>query len=123
MKIINLDQTDYKKLDAKSYDLEKRRLRIEFLKLQEDVIKNNMYEKNLNSINNSKNIVLNEFNLINRIDKIIDNYEANNQEGNYEKITVYDKRHFEKTGNFAKLAFKVDSTLKKISNKLENYYI
>jgi hypothetical protein len=24
MKIINLDQTDYKKLDAKSYDLEKR---------------------------------------------------------------------------------------------------
>ena len=41
MKIINLDQTDYKKLDAKSYDLEKRRLRIEFLKLQEDVIKNN----------------------------------------------------------------------------------
>ena len=40
MKIINLDQTDYKKLDAKSYDLEKRRLRIEFLKLQEDVIKN-----------------------------------------------------------------------------------
>ena len=41
MKIINLDQTDYKKLDAKSYELEKRRLRIEFLKLQEDVIKNN----------------------------------------------------------------------------------
>ena len=93
------------------------------IKKIEDVIKNNMYEKNLNSINNSKNIVLNEFNLINRIDKIIDNYEANNQEGNYEKITIYNKRHFENTGNVAKLAFKVDSTLKKISNKLENYYI
>ena len=32
MKIINLDQTEYKKLAAKSYDLEKRRLRIEVFK-------------------------------------------------------------------------------------------
>ena len=30
MKIINLDQTDYKKLDAKSYDLEKEDLELNF---------------------------------------------------------------------------------------------
>ena len=40
MSLISLDQTEYKKLDAKSYSLEKRRLQIELLKLQEDVIKN-----------------------------------------------------------------------------------
>ena len=39
--LITLDQTEYKRLDAKSYALEKRRLQIELLKLQEDVIKNN----------------------------------------------------------------------------------
>ena len=41
MSLISLDQSEYKSLDAKSYDREKRRLRIELLKLQEDVIKNN----------------------------------------------------------------------------------
>lgn len=40
MSLISLDQTEYKKLEAKSYSLEKRRLQIELLKLQEDVIKN-----------------------------------------------------------------------------------
>ncbi len=40
MSLISLDQSDYKSLNAKSYDREKRRLRIELLKLQEDVIKN-----------------------------------------------------------------------------------
>ena len=40
MTLINLDQAEYKKLDTKAYILEKRRLQIEFLKLQEDVIKN-----------------------------------------------------------------------------------
>ena len=38
--LIALDQTEYKRLDAKAYALEKRRLQIELLKLQEDVIKN-----------------------------------------------------------------------------------
>jgi len=41
MSLISLDQSEYKRLDAKAYDREKRRLRIELLKLQEDVIKNN----------------------------------------------------------------------------------
>ena len=41
MSLISLDQSEYKSLDAKAYDREKRRLRIELLKLQEDVIKNN----------------------------------------------------------------------------------
>ena len=40
MSLISLDQAEYKKLEAKSYSLEKRRLQIELLKLQEDVIKN-----------------------------------------------------------------------------------
>ena len=40
MSLISLDQSEYKSLNAKSYDREKRRLRIELLKLQEDVIKN-----------------------------------------------------------------------------------
>jgi polyphosphate kinase 2 len=41
MSLITLDQSEYKRLDAKAYDTEKRRLQIELLKLQEDVIKNN----------------------------------------------------------------------------------
>ena len=40
MSLISLDQSEYKSLDAKTYDREKRQLRIELLKLQEDVIKN-----------------------------------------------------------------------------------
>ena len=40
MSLISLDQAEYKKLEAKAYSLEKRRLQIELLKLQEDVIKN-----------------------------------------------------------------------------------
>ena len=41
MSLITLDQSEYKRLDAKAYATEKRRLQIELLKLQEDVIKNN----------------------------------------------------------------------------------
>ena len=41
MNLISLDQSEYKRLDTKAYTLEKRRLQIELLKLQEDVIKNN----------------------------------------------------------------------------------
>ena len=41
MSLVLLDQSEYKRLDAKVYDREKRKLRIELLKLQEDVIKNN----------------------------------------------------------------------------------
>lgn len=40
MRITELDQREYKKLDDNAYSLEKRRLQIELLKLQEDVIKN-----------------------------------------------------------------------------------
>ena len=40
MSLITLDQSEYKRLDAKAYAIEKRRLQIELLKLQEDVIKN-----------------------------------------------------------------------------------
>ena len=40
MSLITLDQSEYKRLDAKAYATEKRRLQIELLKLQEDVIKN-----------------------------------------------------------------------------------
>ncbi|MEC8333290.1 MAG: polyphosphate kinase [Verrucomicrobiota bacterium] len=41
MSSIILNQSEYKKLDAKAYQTEKRRLQVELLKLQEDVIKNN----------------------------------------------------------------------------------
>jgi len=41
MHLISLDQSEYNRLSAKAYALEKRRLQIELLKLQEDVIKNN----------------------------------------------------------------------------------
>ena len=40
MSLITLNQSEYKRLDAKAYATEKRRLQIELLKLQEDVIKN-----------------------------------------------------------------------------------
>ena len=40
MSLITLDQSEYKRLDAKAYATEKRRLQIELLKLQEDVINN-----------------------------------------------------------------------------------
>ena len=39
--LISFDQKEYQKLNDKSYQLEKRRLQIELLKLQEDVIKSN----------------------------------------------------------------------------------
>ena len=39
--LISFDQKEYQKLNDKSYQLEKRRMQIELLKLQDDVIKNN----------------------------------------------------------------------------------
>ena len=39
--LVSFDQKEYQKLNDKSYQLEKRRLQIELLKLQEDVIENN----------------------------------------------------------------------------------
>ena len=55
MSLISLDQSEYKSLDAKAYDREKRRLRIELLKLQEDVIKNN---RKLKQISHAKKITI-----------------------------------------------------------------
>ena len=40
MSLITFDQSLYSKLNQKAYALEKRRLQIELLKLQEDVIAN-----------------------------------------------------------------------------------
>ena len=45
MSLISLDQSEYKSLDAKSYDREKRRLRIELLKLANQYVNHSKPKK------------------------------------------------------------------------------
>lgn len=81
------------------------------------------YEENFDEVIKSKNIVLENFNLIKRIDKTVDNLE------NLEKIqttpmkrSVYPKIHFENRSLFARLSYSINKRLEKLSKYLENQY-
>lgn len=91
------------------------------LKAIENIIKDDFYESRVKDIEEARNIVLNKFNLIKRIDEIVESKTLTNL--NFKKnIKVYNKKNFENNYFLAKLIFKLDSLLVKISRFLKNYY-
>lgn len=92
------------------------------IKKIEDAIDNNIYEKNYSAIKNSKSVVLEELNIIKRIDKIINNFEVNEKNNNYSKVILKNKLSFENKSNLSKLSYFLNKKLKKASKNLEDYY-
>lgn len=86
-------------------------------------INGTVFEDNFNEIVNSRNIVLENFNLIKRIDKIVDNLEYLEQDKtiSMEKY-IYPKIHFENRSLFARLSYSINKRLKKLSKYLESQY-
>mgnify|MGYP001472321342 CR=1 FL=1 len=86
-------------------------------------IENNMYEKNKENLRNSREIVLDKFNLIKRIDKIVEECAKNNLSTNsFQYQTIYPKTFFESRSVIARLSFLLNKKIKKISQFLEKFY-
>ena len=70
---------------------------------------------------NARNIVLKDFNLIYRIDEIVENKLLLPE--NLKKIErIYSKKHFENKSFLAKLSFQISATLKNIIDYLQKFY-
>ena len=81
-----------------------------------------MYEKNIHDIKNSKSIVLEEFNIIKRIDNIVNNLELNEEINNYSKVILKNKISFENNSNKSRISYFLNKNLKHISKSLEENY-
>ncbi len=81
------------------------------------------YEENLKELISSRETVLENFNLIKRIDKIVDDLEINKQDNKRRKIQLFNKSHFQNKSVYAKALYKANLNLRRISEKIENYYI
>lgn len=86
-----------------------------------DCINNNNYEKNIVGLNKSKLITLDKFNLIKRIDTIVENSISLMSSPPSIK-TIYPKVYFEDKTRFARILFSINKRIKKIYMYLENFY-
>lgn len=88
-----------------------------------NLIESDAYEENLDNIYNSKLIALEEFNLIKRIDKIVDKKIEDNLTGDkIEKYFIYPKIKYEGKSSISKLMYSLNQRLKILSDKLESFY-
>ena len=87
----------------------------------ENVIKSDEYEKNFENIMQSKKTVLDKFNIIKRIDNIIENLHQDSST-QYEVKRIYNKRYFESNSTASKLAYSFDKRISNLSNKLKDKY-
>ena len=87
------------------------------------ILDSNLYENSIDIINKSKEIALEEFNLIKRIDKLVDIKEANKDTlSNQIKCSIMPKISFENKSFVAKFIFKINKLLKNITSKLDTFY-
>jgi hypothetical protein len=86
-----------------------------------DCLSSNKERKYAHSINESKIQILEKFNIIKRIDEIIENDEPKNKELP-SKTYIYPKIHFQNKSFIAKLSFGINRRLKNISQYLEKFY-
>lgn len=84
-------------------------------------IRSNNYEKNISNIKNSKLITLNDFNLIKRIDNIVEADLLYKNTPKTQKI-VYPKIYFENKSKLAKLIFAINIRVKRLYSYLESFY-
>ena len=87
-----------------------------------DLLASNTYEENVALLQNARNVVLDDFNFIKRIDNIVNENEEVEIENKYKEITIMHRRSYENRSKLAKLLFKINKVLKKIISKLESYY-
>ena len=87
----------------------------------EYILENDFYDKKVEVLKNARNIVLKDFNLIYRIDEIVENKLLLPE--NLKKIErIYSKKHFENKSFLAKLSFQISATLKNIIDYLQKFY-
>ena len=86
-------------------------------------ISNNYYENNYDEILEAKKVVLQKFNLIKRIDEIVEE-RLNKPSVNNLKIdsVIYPKFHFEGKNKLSRIIFSINQRFKKLTNYLEKFY-
>jgi len=86
-------------------------------------ITNNYYESNYKEMLEAKKVVLEKFNLIKRIDKIVDERLSQPSLNNLKLVSVvYPKFHFEGKSKISRVLFSVNQRLKKLTNYFEGFY-
>jgi hypothetical protein len=85
------------------------------------LIENDPYSEKFKALEISRNIVLKEFNVIKRIDHIVEN-KLSQWNKPKKNIRVYNKRHFENKSLLAKLLFLFNSKIMKSVKYLEKFY-
>ena len=86
-------------------------------------ISNNYYEENYDELVSAKNVVLEKFNLIKRIDKIVEERLAQPDTQNLHlDISIYPKFHYEGKNMISRLLFALNKRIKRLSNYLEKFY-
>ena len=88
-----------------------------------DCISNNYYEANYEKLLEARKIVLEKFNLIKRIDVIVEE-RLNKPSVNNLKIdsVIYPKFHFEGKNKLSRIIFSINQRFKKLTNYLEKFY-
>ena len=87
-----------------------------------DCINNNYYENNYETLLESRKVVLEKFNLIKRIDNIVEENLINNKEQIKKEILIYPKFQFEAKSKSSRFIFSINKIIKKINNYLEKFY-
>ena len=88
-----------------------------------ECISSNYYEENYDELITAKNIVLEKFNLIKRIDKIIEDRLTQSDTKNFQsEILIYPKFHYEGKNIISRLLFAMNKRIKKLANYLEKFY-
>ncbi len=87
-----------------------------------DLLASDTYEESETLLINARNIVLDDFNFIKRIDNIVNENEEVEIENKYKETTIRHRRNFENKSKLAKLLFKFNNVLRKIIDKLESFY-
>ncbi|OUW74378.1 MAG: hypothetical protein CBD76_00465 [Pelagibacteraceae bacterium TMED216] len=111
--IDHFNQKSYLQLNLNDYG--------DSLKKINQIINSDEYEKSYDHLIQAKDTVLEKFNIIKRIDNIIENLEDENAT-KYEIKRIYNKRYFESNSKTSKLAYSFDKRLLKLSNKLKDKY-
>lgn len=88
-----------------------------------ECISNNYYETNYGDLLKARDVVLEKFNLIKRIDRIVEE-NLKDKKNNYSKseIFIYPKYFYEGSTKFSRLIFSLNKKLKNFSTYLEKFY-
>jgi len=87
----------------------------------ESILNNDIYKSRVKYLKYSRKVILDKFNLIKRIDDIVNSKSKDSFESK-SRIKIFNKKVYENKSFFAKLAFKVNKKLEIVSKFLKTYY-